>query len=54
MIQVSYQMAVFATIYRLKTNIAFVGQPLFQSFATIVVVLEEKMVNEGLRRFFSC
>ena len=44
----------FAIVYKfsLKINIAFVGQPVFQSFATNVVVLEEKMVNEGLRRFF--
>ena len=32
----------FASLYWLKTNIAFVGQPVFQSFATNVVVLEEK------------
>ena len=52
MVQVGCQMEALATLYWLKTNIAFVGQPVFQSFATNVVVLEEKMVNEGLLRFF--
>ena len=52
MVQVRCHTLAFAILYWLKTNIAFVGQPVFQSFATNVVVLEEKMVNEGLRRFF--
>ena len=40
--------------YTFYDSIAFVGQTVFQSFTTNVVVLEEKMVNKGLRRFFSC
>ena len=38
--------------YTFYDSIAFVGQTVFQSFTTNVVVLEEKMVNKGLRRFF--